>query len=89
MYIPAQGSGGFNGHLPEQHAWGGYAAAAFAKSANSDMENGIVRKDAPPAQLYDLKADPNQTENIYKQYPGIVERMNMRLEELKGQLTKE
>ena len=89
MYIPAHGSGGFKGHLPEQHAWGGYAAAAFAKSVNSDMVNGKLREDAPPAQLYDLKADPNQTKNVYNQHPEIVERMSKRLEELTGQLSTE
>ena len=55
MYIGAQGSGGFTGSKPTDHAWGGPAAAEFAGSVNSDIENGRFKKDAPPAQLYDLE----------------------------------
>jgi arylsulfatase A-like enzyme len=55
LYIGAQGSGGFSGGKPDQHAWGGAPAAAFAGSVNSDIENGKIKKDAPPSQLYDLE----------------------------------
>ncbi len=75
MYIPAKGSGGFSGSKPEQHAWGGPAAVALVGGVNSDMENGKLKEDASPAQLYDLKADVNQTRNLYDQYPEIVEEM--------------
>ena len=89
MYIPAHGSGGFTGSKPEDHAWGGYPAAAFAKSKNSDMKNGKLKEEAPPAQLYDLKADINQTNNVYDEHPKIVERMSKRLEELRSHLGTE
>lgn len=75
MYIGAQGSGGFSGSKPHQHAWGGPPATAFVASENSDIENGRIRKDAPPAQLYDLKADVSQTTNLYSQYPEVVREM--------------
>jgi hypothetical protein len=75
MYIPAQGSGGFKGSKPEQHAWGGAPAAAFVGSVNSDIENGKIKKSAPPAQLYDLEDDPCQTVNLYRENPEIVREM--------------
>lgn len=75
MYIPARGSGGFTGSKPNQHAWGGPPAAEFAGSTNSDIENGRVRKNAPPAQLYDLENDRSQKKNVYNEKPLIVKEM--------------
>lgn len=86
MYIPAQGSGGFGGSKPEHHAWGGPAAVAFVGGKNSDIENGKLKENASPAQLYDLEADPNQTVNKYKAYPEIAARMDARLTELREKL---
>lgn len=88
MYIPAQGSGGFGGSKPEHHAWGGYPAAAFVGSKNSDMENGKLKEDTPVAQLYDLETDPNQTKNVYAEHPDLVAKMDLRLGELKEKLTE-
>lgn len=79
MYIPRRGSGGFGGSKPHQHAWGGPPATAFLGSVNSDIKNGKIRKDAPPAQLYDLQADVNQTTNLYSEYPEVVKEMEARL----------
>jgi len=75
MYIGARGSGGFTGSKPNQHAWGGPAAARFAGSTNSDIENGKIKKDTPPAQLYDLESDLAQTRNVYRQNPEVVKQM--------------
>lgn len=75
MYIPAKGSGGFTASKPGQHAFAGPAAATFVGSVNSDIENGRIRKDAPPAQLYDLAADPNQTTNLYHDHPEVVKEL--------------
>jgi arylsulfatase A-like enzyme len=75
MYIPAQSDGGFTGSKPNQHAWGGAAVAKLVNTPNSDIENGKIRKDAPPAQLYDLEADVNQTKNLYNEYPEVVQEM--------------
>lgn len=72
MYIPARGSGGFGGNKPGGHTFGGPAAATFVGSVNSDIEDGKIKKAAPPAQLYDLKADVNQTRNVYKEHPEVV-----------------
>ncbi|MEM1443584.1 MAG: arylsulfatase, partial [Verrucomicrobiota bacterium] len=54
MYIGAQGSGGFTGAKRGGHAFGGPAAVSYAGYENSDIENGKVKPNAPPAQLYDL-----------------------------------
>ena len=80
MYIPAQGSGGFVGSKPEQHAWGGPPAVALVGGVNSDIENNKIKEDAPPAQLYNLDLDVNQTKNLYTQHPEIVKEMAAILE---------
>lgn len=75
LYINGRGSGGFGGSKPEQHAWGGPPAVTFAGSKNSDIENGRVKKDAAPGQLYDLESDLKQENNLYKTHPAQVRRM--------------
>ncbi len=76
MYIPGRGSGGFRGSRPQDHAWGGAPAAAFVGSVNSDIEHGKIKPNAPPAQLYDLEADVNQTRNLHDDFPEMVEEMS-------------
>ncbi|MDB4384830.1 arylsulfatase [Opitutaceae bacterium] len=83
MYIPAQGSGGFTGSKPEQHAWGGPPAVALVGGVNSDLADGKMKANAAPAQLYDLEADVNQTTNLFHQYPEVVATMDSRLEALR------
>ena len=78
VYIPKQGSGGFNGG-PGTHAAGGPAMVTFVGGKNSDIENGKIKKKSPPAQLYDLAADPSQTKNLYKEHPEVVEEMKKTL----------
>lgn len=75
IYIPAQGSGGFTGSKPEHHAWGGAPAVAFVGGVNSDIINGEIKKDAPPAQLYNLEIDVTQTTNLYERYPEVVKEL--------------
>lgn len=36
----------------------------------------MVKKDAPPAQLYNIKKDPYQTTNVYGQYPETQKELN-------------
>ena len=79
MYIPAKGSGGFGGSKPNQHAWGGPAAVDQVGGKNSDFENGKYKKDAPLAQLYDLKADVNQTQNVIREHTQLAEEMKANL----------
>jgi arylsulfatase A-like enzyme len=75
VYIGARNSGGFVGK-PGVHAAGGAVCAAFVGSVNSDFDaKGKIAADAPPAQLYDLEADVNQTRNVYNEYPEVVKEM--------------
>ncbi|GAA3651373.1 sulfatase family protein [Flavivirga jejuensis] len=83
MYIPAKGSGGFTGHKPKQHAWGGPAAVALVGGVNSDIENGKIKEDAPVAQLYNLEEDKYQTTNVYNEFPEVVKEMAAALEAYK------
>ncbi|CAA6677830.1 MULTISPECIES: sulfatase-like hydrolase/transferase [unclassified Lentimonas] len=80
IYIPEQGSGGFNGTNPGAHDFGGAAAASFTGHPNSDVVDGEIKAGAPPAQLYDLEADVNQTHNLYHDYPEVVEAMRKELQ---------
>lgn len=76
VYIGAKGSGGFSGSKPNHHAWGGPPATAFVGSINSDIENGRLKKNAAPAQLYDLENDRNQSMNLYHENPEVVQEMS-------------
>ena len=80
MYIPAKNDGGFGGSKPHQHGWGGPAVTTLVNTPNSDIKNGKIRKGAPPAQLYDVVSDPNETENRYLEYPDTVREMTALLE---------
>ncbi|MGJ8643532.1 MAG: sulfatase family protein [Luteolibacter sp.] len=75
MYISGQGGAGFGGKKRGQHNFAGPAAITYAGYTNSDIENGKIKKDAPPAQLYDLEVDPAQTTNLYNEYPEVVQEM--------------
>lgn len=79
MYIGAQGDGGF-GYNAKSHAKGGPGAIQFSGRVNSDIENGKIKNDAAPAQLYNLKVDVEQTTNLYEQYPDVVKEMEAILE---------
>ena len=72
VYIPARDEGGFQGKKIGDHLLGGAAAQKLTHLVNSDVENGRIRHDAPPAQLYNLQTDPCQTKNVYNEYPEIV-----------------
>jgi len=80
MYIGAQAGGGFTAPKRGAHAFGGPGAITYAGRKNSDIEDGKVRPDAPPAQLYDLEADLAQTTNVYREHPDVVRELNALLE---------
>jgi arylsulfatase A-like enzyme len=75
VYLGGQGSGGFGGKKRGLHNFGGPAAITYAGYINSDIENRKIKADAPPAQLYDLENDLQQTTNLYDDYPEVVEEM--------------
>ncbi len=81
VYIGAQGGGGFTGAKRGEHTFGGPAAITYAGYVNSDIENGKVKQNAPPAQLYDLTGDLKQTKNLYREHPEVVARMRKLLDE--------
>ncbi|MDP6119126.1 MAG: arylsulfatase, partial [Planctomycetota bacterium] len=80
MFIPSQDSGGFTGRKPGDHTFAGPPAATFVGSVNSDIENGKIKPDAPPAQLYDLENDRLQTRNLYREHPEVVKEMRALLQ---------
>lgn len=80
MYIGAQAGGGFTAAKRGAHAFGGPAAISYAGRENSDIENGRIRKNAPPAQLYDLENDLAQTSNVYRTRPKIAQELKSLLE---------
>ncbi|MDP0492405.1 MAG: sulfatase-like hydrolase/transferase [Verrucomicrobiota bacterium JB023] len=86
MYIPKRSDGGFRGTKPGQHAWGGPIVTTLVDTPNSDIENGKIKKGAPPAQLYNIAEDPNQTENLYNEYPDVVKELDAQLKELQAQI---
>lgn len=75
MYIGARAGGGFTAAKRGAHAFGGPAAVTYAGRENSDIENGKIKKNAPPAQLYDLSNDVQQTTNLYRKHPRIVKEL--------------
>ncbi|MDP6045829.1 MAG: arylsulfatase [Phycisphaerae bacterium] len=84
VYIGAKGNGGFTGRRIGQHTLGGPAAHKLTKHTNSDIADGRIKKDAPPAQLYDLQADPGQTKNLYNQQPEVVKQMQALLDKCRN-----
>jgi len=75
IYIAARGNGGFGGRRIGQHTLGGPAAHLLTHQVNSDIEDGKLKPDAPPTQLYDLQADRSQTKNLYRTQPAVVEQL--------------
>ena len=72
VYIPAQNEGGFQGKNVGDHLLAGAAAQQLTGLVNSDVVDGRIREDAPPAQLYDLGTDPRQAQNVHDRYPDVV-----------------
>ncbi len=80
-YLPKQGSGGMTVQVPPGAQWG----QPWGKlgMTNSDITaDGRPRPDAPPAQLYDLRADPGQATNRVAFEPDTALRLAARLDEL-------
>jgi len=75
VYIDAQGSGGFRGKLETDYERGGPGTLLLTQHVNSDIENGKIKPNAPPAQLYDLEADLTQTTNLYNRHPEVAQEM--------------
>lgn len=77
VYIPNQDEGGFQGKKVGDHLFAGAAALPFSQKTNSDVENGVIKKSAPEAQLYNLAQDPSQKNNVIRQFPEIVKELDI------------
>ena len=84
MYINAQGGGGFADKVVGAHTFGGPGAFPFTGQKNSDIENGKIKEDAPPVQLYNLEKDPGQSTNLYNEYPEKVEELAKEMEAVRS-----
>ena len=83
VYLPYQGSGGLTTNF-EQPTW---LRLGDLGRVNSDCDAaGRVKPDAPQAQLYDLKTDPAQSRNIFKDHPEKARQMAAQLDQLKRRL---
>jgi hypothetical protein len=83
MYIPAQAGGGFSSPELGTHGFGGIPAVDFAGQKNGDIENGNIKPEAPKEQLYNLRKDFRQTNNVIRDHPEIAEAMKRRLDEIR------
>lgn len=88
IYIPARDEGGFQGKKVGDHLLAGAAAQQLTGLVNSDILDGKVRGDAPPAQLYDLQTDPSQTRNVHDKYPELVQSMATELKRWRSEIPK-
>lgn len=82
MYIGAKGGGGFSNPRIGSHTFGGAGALIFTHQVNSDIADGEIKPDAPEGQLYDLDKDPEQSKNVYADFPDVVDEMDKRIKEL-------
>jgi arylsulfatase A-like enzyme len=81
LLIPAQGCGGFS--LGNKHDAMTFSELGFK---NSDItDDGKIKPDAAPGQLYNLAADPAETTNLYTKQPETVERLTALLGKYKAQ----
>jgi hypothetical protein len=81
IFIPARDEGGFQGKNIGSHLLAGAAAQALTNWVNSDIVDGKVKKEAPPAQLYNLEVDPYQARNVYPQHPEVVTELSALLKD--------
>ena len=86
VFIPARNEGGFQGKELGAHLLAGAAAQKLTALVNSDVVDGKIRTDAPPAQLYDLQADPYQAINVFEQFPAEVSRLSALLESWRAEI---
>jgi arylsulfatase A len=82
LYIPQQGSGG--GTVPNKHS----TSWKMLGFVNSDIdENGQIKPDAPPDQLYNLAEDVSEAHNLTREYPDRATAMHARMHALELDFT--
>lgn len=79
----------FSGHFAYRQGKWKLALARASGGWSSPKEN-QAPADAPKGQLYDMSADPGETNNLYEARPEIVERLlaDLRSDVLRGRSTK-
>jgi arylsulfatase A-like enzyme len=88
VYIPGQNEGGFRAKNVGDHTFGGAATLTFSGYSNSDIADGKIREDAPPAQLYNLGKDLSQTNNVYNEHPEMVKELEVLLNSYRQEIGK-
>ncbi len=83
VFLPKQGSCGMTVQVPPAAQWG-VPYERLGLSASGVDATGSPLPDAPAVQLYDLKHDMNQAENMAVKDPVRAEEMRVRLESLIG-----
>jgi arylsulfatase A-like enzyme len=86
VYVPDRDEGGFQGKQIGSHLLAGAAAQKLTDLVNSDVQEGKIREDAPPAQLYNLKDDPYQATNRYKEHPEVLSELAAHLKEWRKEI---
>jgi len=85
VYLPGQGS---FGHTTDPSS--PWLDLAKQGGRNSDYDaQGRLRPNAPKEQLYDLRADPQQTTNIIREHPDVAVAMAKRLRQFMSELQEE
>ncbi len=79
VYIPKQGSQGVT--TDARMSWAMQMGALGLKNSDYD-EEGNLKPDAPQSQLYNLKDDPGQSENVVLKYPEVAAKLAERFKEL-------
>jgi arylsulfatase A len=80
VYIPKQGSQGVT--TDPRMDWAMQMGELGLENSDYD-EQGKLKLDAPKAQLYNLKEDPNQSMNVIDQYPEKAAELDKRFKEVK------
>ncbi len=79
VFLPKKGSLGMTAH--QEIRWGQSYASIGLKNSEYD-DKGILLTDAQPAQLYNVRVDPGQHQNLYSQHPEVVAKLSARLKGL-------
>ena len=74
-YLPTQGSMGFTAHPVTP--WQNWRDLGHSNSEFDD--NGKLRPDAAPEQLYNIEADPNEHQNVFAKHPDLAKELREKL----------
>ena len=81
VYIPQPGSQGVTSN-PE-FSWAMQMVELGLENSDFD-EHGLLKADAPQAQLYNLREDPKQSTNVIREHPELAAKLNKRFYRIKS-----